>query len=208
MIKLINLAIVAFALLLSLSIGQPALADRGKFMKSPDYTEVTQSINALLQAKDDPESDISTDELQQQMGNLQLQKYILETSDERASCTNATGKNLAVYLRPKKAPATQASTLYYLGANQTTDDDFTCTGIYLPAESQAVFGPLLPVEELADPIALKIVEGTQFTATANPEGVLAFDAPAQIIPAGTSNWVIPTLTQADIDTQRPNAPQD
>ena len=206
--KLIKITLVALALLLNLLTVQPAFADRGKFMKSPDYTEVTQAITDLLQAKDNPDSGISDAELQQRMAGLQLQRYILETSDDRATCTNSTGKNLGVYLKPKKAPATQLPTLYYLGAGRTTDDDFTCTGIYLPAGTQAVFSPLLAAEELAAPIALKIVEGTQFTATANPQGVLAFNAPAQIIQAGTANWSIPTLAQADIDAQRPNVPQD
>lgn len=207
--KLLKVAIVAFVLLLNFCFVPASFADRGKFMKSPDYTEVNQAINALVQAKDNPDSGLSALEIQQKLAGLQLQKYILETSDDRATCTNQTGKNLGVYLRLKKAPASQAGTLYYLGNNESTDDDYTCTGIYLPSTTQVAFSPLEAAQELTEPIALKIVEGTQLIATANPQtGIIALNAPAQVIKAGAASWPIPTLTQADLDTQTPNAPQD
>lgn len=207
--NLLRLAIVAVVLLVNLWMAQPSWADRGKFMTSPDYTEVTQAIEALIQANDNPDLGINAADIQQKLANLQLQKYILETSDEHATCTNATGKNLGVFLKPKKAPATQPGTLYYLGSQQSTDDDFICTGIYLPATTSIAFSPLEPAQEIAEPIALKIVEGTQFTATADPTtGVISLNAPAQVVKAGEANGAVPTFTQAEIDAQTPNAPQD
>ncbi len=207
--NLLRLTIVAVVLLVNLLMAQPTWADRGKFMTSPDYTEVTQAIEALIQAKDNPDSGISAVDIQQKLANLQLQKYILETADEHATCTNATGKNLGVYLKPKKATATQSGTLYYLGNQQSTDDDFICTGVYLPATTQIAFSPLEAAQEIAEPIALKIVEGTQFTVTAAATtGVISFNAPAQVVKPGEANWSIPTFTQAEIDAQTPNVPQD
>jgi hypothetical protein len=65
------------------------------------------------------------------------------------------------------------------------------------------------VQELKQPIALKIVDGTQLVATTNPQGVIEFNVPpAKIWQAGEANWSIPNLTQADIDLKVPNAPID
>ena len=205
--KLFKLALVALVLLVNLVFVQPSWADRGKFMKSPDYAEVTQAIDTLLQAKDAPdESGMTSEEIQQKLAGLQLQKYILETAEERAQCSNKTGKTLGVYLSSKKSP----STLYYLGDDETTDDDYDCNGIYLPAGTNVTFSPLVAAQELTEPLALKIVDGTQFIITSNPEtGAIEFNIPpAQTFKAGDTNWSIPMLAQADIDGQKPNAPED
>jgi hypothetical protein len=94
--KLFKLALVAMVLLVNLVFAQPSWADRGKFMKSPDYAEVTQAIDTLLQAKDAPdESGMTSEEIQQKLAGLQLQKYILETAEERAQCSNKTGKRVS-----------------------------------------------------------------------------------------------------------------
>jgi hypothetical protein len=116
-----------------------------------------------------------------------------------------SGKTLGVYLSSKKSP----STLYYLG-DETTDDDYDCNGIYLPAGTNVTFSPLVAAQELTEPLALKIVDGTQFIITSNPEtGAIEFNIPpAQTFKAGDANWSIPMLTQADIDGQKPNAPED
>lgn len=208
--KLFRFAIIALVLLLNLCIAQPSFAaERGKFMNTPDYTEVMQEIEALVQGKDNPDLGLTEVKFQQKLAALQLQKYILETSEERATCTNTTGKNLGVYLKPKKAPTAQPGTLYYLGDSETTDDDFTCIGVYLPATAQVAFSPVEAAQELTEPIALKIVQGTQLVATADSKtGVISLNAPAQVIKAGELNWSIPTLAQADLDAQKPNAPKD
>ncbi|OLP17065.1 hypothetical protein BST81_17040 [Leptolyngbya sp. 'hensonii'] len=208
--KLIKLVLITVVILASLLLNQPAWADAGKFKRSPDYAEVVQAIDTLLQSKDNPEASLTPEQLQLKLADLQLQKYILETSETRASCRNATGKTLAVYLRSKKVPADQPGTLYYLGDGQTTDDDFACQGVFLPAGSVVTFSPLDSAQELTEPLALKIVEGTQFAIDRNPEtGVVAFNLPpAQSFKVGEGTWSIPSLTQADIDAQVPNAPAD
>lgn len=208
--KLFKVAIVALVLLLNLIVVSPSWADRGRFKASPDYAEVTQAINALVQSQNNPDTAVNPIEASQKLAELQLQKYILETSGSRARCTNETGKTLAVYLKPKKAPATQPGTLYYLGNRETTDDDFACSGVYLPAATQVAFSPLTAVETLADPLAFKFVEGTQVIVATNPTtGAIEFNLPpAQILKSGEGNWAIPVLTPADIAAQPPNAPQD
>lgn len=207
--KLLKIVFAALVLLTNLLIAQPSFADPGKFVNSADYTEVTTAIDALIQAKNDPDAETSIADIQQKFANLQLQKYILESSEESATCRNATGKTLGVYLKSKKAPAAQPGTLYYLGSGQTTDDDYTCTGVYLPQGTQVAFSPLEAVQELTDAAAIRIVQGTQLTVNSDPTGIVSFNVPAaQILKAGDANWSIPALAQADIDAQAPNAPQD
>lgn len=207
--KLMQVLLVALVLVINFMIAQPSWADRGKFMKSPDYTEVTQAIADLLKTRESSDEP-PTAEFQQKLANLQFQKYVLETADGRSQCANETGKTLAVYTQPKKTPASQPPTLYYLANGQVTDDDYDCKGIYLPAETKISFSPIDEGQALTEPWAIRIVDGTQLIAKTNPDtGVFELNVPAaQMFKAGAGNWSIPTLTQAEIDAQAANAPTD
>lgn len=204
--KLIKFALVGLLMLVNLIIASPSWADAGKFKKSPVYTEVTQAIDNLINAPD--QSNLTAEEIQNKLGNLRLQRYIMETADDRSQCRNETGKTLAIYAKSKKAPANQPSTLYYLGAGQKTDDDYVCEGIYLPSGANVALG--LAPQALTEAIALTIVPGTQLVATTNPAtGALNLNAPpARVLKAGEASLAIPNLAQADIDAQAPNAPVD
>lgn len=204
-ILMVLLVIVSFV------FAQPTLADPN-LTKTPDYTEVTQSLDSLLQAKDAPDqSEYTPQEIQQKIGELQFQKYILETAEDWAQCRNETGKTLAVYAhKPKKS--NQTNTLYYLANGDVTDDDWNCDGVYLPNGTKVA--GLIPSDtqeqELTEPVVFKIVSGTQLIASSNPQtGVVQFNvSPAKVFKAGDVNWSIPTMTQADIDANFPNAPID
>ncbi len=203
--RFFKIALVALVLLVNLAIAQPSWADRPKLTATPDYTEVTQALDSFLQAKDAPEqSKYTPEEIQREIGELQLQKYVLETAKEWAQCRNETGKTLAVYAhKPKKAGV---NTLYFLGNGRTTDDDWNCDGVYLP--SGAKVAGLAQGQELGEPVAFKIVGGTQLVAKADPEtGTVEFNVPpAKVFKTGEVNWAIPTLSQAEIEAQVPNAP--
>ncbi|MBD1900658.1 hypothetical protein NDI44_14975 [Trichocoleus sp. DQ-A3] len=210
--KLFKIALVALVFLVNLAIAQPSLADRPKLTLSPDYTEVTQSLDSLLKAKDAPDqSDYTPEEIQQKLGELQLQKYILETAADWGQCRNETGKTLAVYAhKPNKSNFSEASTLYYLGNGKVTDDDWNCDGVYLP--SGVKVAGLTPGDtqgqDLGEPVALKIVPGTQLVAKTNPEtGAVEFNVPAaKVFKAGEGTWSIPNLSSTDVEAQTPNAP--
>lgn len=195
----------------SLMFAQPTLADPN-LTKTTDYTEVTQAIDSLLQAKDNPEqSEYTTQEIQQKLGELQFQKYILETAKNWAQCRNETGKTLAIYAhKPKKS--LESNTLYYLANGEVTDDDWNCDGVYLPGGTKVagLISTDSQSQELTEPVALKILNGTKLIASANPEtGVVEFNLPpVKVFKAGEVNWSIPTMTQADIDANVPNAPID
>jgi hypothetical protein len=198
--NLLKIFLVALVFVVNLAIAQPSWAGKD-FTKGADYTEVTQALNQLQQAKDAPDQAGYTPErYQQRLQELQFQKYIIETAEERAQCHNETGGTLAVYAnKPKKSP----TQLYFLGAGEETDDDWDCDGIYLPAGTQVVLGPNAVAQELTEPTAVKFVDGTQSIARTNAAtgGIELNVAPAKVFKAGEVNWSIPTLSQADINAQ-------
>ena len=214
--NLIQVALVILVFLVNLMFTQPSWADRPKLTSSPEYTEVTEAITNLLKAKKSPtESDYTPAEIEQKIGELQLQKYILETAKTWGTCQNETGQTLAVYAhKPQKSffPNMKESQLFYLGDGQVTDDEWSCDGVYLPsgAKVTGLVSGNTQDQELTEPIALKIVSGTQLVATTNREtGTLELNVPpAQIFKVGEGNWSIPTLSQADIAAKTPNAPID
>ncbi|MBD2514216.1 hypothetical protein H6G93_04185 [Nostoc sp. FACHB-973] len=204
--KLFKTALVVLVLLVNLIIAQPSWADRPNLTTGPDYIEVTQGINNLLQLQKTPEqSEYTPEEIQQELGEFKLQKYILETAQNWAQCRNETGKTLAIYAhKPKKA--SQGNTLYFLGNGQITENEWDCDGVYLPIGSKV--SSIADAQELTEPLAIKFVDGTQLVAKTNPEtGTFEFNVnPAKVFKAGEPNWSIPNLSQADIDAAIPNAP--
>jgi len=200
--QIFKIVFVALVFIVNLMIAQPSWAGKN-FTKGADYIEVTQALNQLLAVKDTPEqAGYTPEEFQQRLAQLQFQKNIIETAKKRAQCRNETGRTLAVYAnKPKKSP----TQLYYLAAGQITDDDWDCDGIYLPAGTQVVLGPNTPAQELTEAIAVKFVDGTQSVARTNlATGAIEFNVePAKVFKAGASDWLLPTLSQAQIDTQVP-----
>jgi hypothetical protein len=206
--KLFKSLLVVLLILVNLVVARPSLADPN-LTKTSDYTEVTQAITELMNASEAPDqSGYTAEEIQQKLADLRFQKYVLETAEDWAQCRNETGKTLAIYAhKPKK----QENTLYYLGTGEETDDDWDCDGVYLPSGAKVAGIPTnTPGQELTEPLALKIVDGTQLVATSNPEtGVVEFNvSPAKVFRAGDVNWSIPNLSQVDIDSAIPNAPID
>lgn len=211
--KLIKVFLIALVVVANLAFAQPSLADRPKLTQSPDYTEVTQALDSLVQAQSSNQSDYTPEEIQKKIGVLQLEKYIMEIAKDWAQCSNETGKTLAIYAhKPKKSSFSDQSTLYYLGNGKSTDEDWNCDGVYLPGgvKVAGLTSSDPQGEELGEPLAIKIVPGTQLVATTNSEtGAVEFSvAPAKFFKAGEGNWNVSNLAQADIDSQKPNAPID
>ncbi|BAT53869.1 hypothetical protein NOS3756_28320 [Nostoc sp. NIES-3756] len=199
----IKVFLVALVFILNLAIAQPSWAGKD-FTKGTDYTEVTQELNQLLTVQNNPEqAGYTPEELQARLSQLQSEKYVMETAKKRAQCFNQTGRTLGVYAnKPKKSP----TQLYFLAAGQITDDDWDCDGIYLPAGTQVVLTPNGEPQELTEAIAVKFVDGTQSIARTNPTtGAIELNvAPAKVFKAGEGTWLLPTLSQAQIDTQVPS----
>lgn len=210
--KVFTFGLIVLVFLLNI-IAQPAWADAPEFTKSPDYIEVTTTLDQLLEATDAPEqADSIPAETQQKINDLRLQKYILETAEDWSQCQNKTGRMLAIYAhKPKKLNSSQESKLYFIEDGYTTDDDWNCDGIYLPSGVKAVVKSTdTQGQELEEPVAVKIVNGTQLLATTNPKtGAIEFNvAPVGIFKTGEINWPIPNLSPAEIDSQDPTAPID
>jgi hypothetical protein len=203
--KQFKIWLISLVWIASFLVAAPVLADRIA-KKSPDYAVVVQTLEQLFVTQNDPEqTEYSTEELQQKIDNLKLQKYVLETAEDWGVCRNETGKTLAVYgHQPKKS---LQDTLVYLADGKETDDNWDCQGIYIPNDVQIAGLNLIP-----GPATLKILDGTYLVISANQEtGELAFNVPSgllEIVPITDNNWSVPDLTQADIDAQVPNAPID
>src|SRR4028119_250746 len=200
--RLIKFFLVALVLLVNLMIAPPSWAGKD-FTKGTDYAEVTQALSELLSIKDTPDqAGYTPEEYQQKLGELQMQKYVMETAKKRAQCRNQTGQTLAVYAnKPKKSP----TQLYFLAAGEITDDDWDCDGIYVPAGTQATLGPASQPLSLAEPVAIKVVDGTQLVATANAAtgGIQLNVTPAKVFKAGETTWTLPSFSQAQINAQVP-----
>ncbi|WP_442927811.1 hypothetical protein [Microcoleus sp. A003_D6] len=192
-----------------------AESSKPKYTSNPDYIEVSQTLDTLLAAKNstEPNESYTPEELQQKIAQLEFQKYTLETGKNWGQCRNDTGKTLAVYgPKRKKAASSYENALYFLGAGQTTEHKWDCDGIYLPSDVTATdlsVGDKL-AQALTGGVAVKIVDGTQFVATANPDtAAVEFNVPtAKVFKPGDANWFVPDVTQAYIDTQVPNAPTE
>lgn len=214
--KALKILLVVLVLLVNLVVAKPSWADRPQFTNSNEYQQVTQALNDLLKIQNDPNQvEYKPEQLQQKIGGLQLQKYILETASDWSICSNQSGKTLAVYAhKPQKSffPNANQSTLFYLADGEVTDDEWNCDGVYVPAGAKVsgLTAGDTPGQELAEPLALKLVPGSQLITTTNPDtGAIEFNVPPiQVFKAGETNWQIPTLSQADIDTKSPDAPVD
>ncbi|HBB34699.1 MAG TPA: hypothetical protein DDZ80_00830 [Cyanobacteria bacterium UBA8803] len=208
--KLFKIALVVLVLLVNLIVAQPSWADKAKpkFTSNPDYIEITQALDKLLLAdqSQEPMEGYATDEIQQQIANLEFQKYTLETGIDWGQCRNETGQTLAVYgPNRKKSGSSYENAIYFLADGQTTKNKWDCEGVYLPSDAKTTHEQ---GQDLTGAVAVKIVDGTQLVVTRNPEtNTIEFNVPpAKVIKAGEVNWFIPDVPQASIASKVTNAP--
>ncbi|NJL47561.1 MAG: hypothetical protein HC929_08835 [Leptolyngbyaceae cyanobacterium SM2_5_2] len=204
----LSFLLFAGVLLVLVGLARPANADPIA-EKSPQYAEITQALTELIQLQSTPNTDpeatgYTAASLSQKISDLRFQKYIQETSEDWGICSNATTATVGVYgYDPDlKSPTPQ---LVYLGAGQTTDDDWACTGVFLPSDA-AVMG----IDLGGEGAIAAFVDGTRLTISENPvTGSLEFDAPLyQLLKAVDAPFSLPQLTSADVATQIATAPVD
>lgn len=206
--KLFKSILVSLVLLINLLSTQPAFADAPKLDKNADYQQITAALSGLLQARETqqlPEGIASEQELQQKIGELQYQKYVVESGKGVTECFNNTSRTIAVYgPTGKKSTSGFDNILYLLPSGEATDDDWSCEGVFLPSDLK-VAG--LDLESAS---AAKFLSGTRLTISENPEtGALEFNLPpVQVFKTGEVNWDIPEVTEADLNRQLPQAPTD
>lgn len=198
-----RIILVALVLLLNLVGVSPAWADLPKLTGTPEYAEVTQAISNLIRAKAAPEeSDLTPVEIEQKLGALNLQKYILETASHYSQCRNSTGSTIAVFAHKAKKAPQSPSVLYYLANGEMTEDEWSCDGVYLPTGTK-----LAGLSEVTEPTVAQFVSGTRLNATVNAQGELEFNlAPSKFAKSSDGVLPIPDLTVATIQASLPNAP--
>jgi hypothetical protein len=205
--KLWKTIFLGLLLCFNFAIASPSLAGKAKLQNNPDYIEITDNLNQLFEAKANkslPEG-LTASQADQQITQLQLEKYIMETGESTTECRNETGKSIAVYgSKTKKTDTNYDNALYLLPDGQTTDEDWNCEGVYLPNDVK-VAGL-----DLNSAAAVKVLNGTKLVVKTNPDtGVYELNLPpAKIFKAGEANWDIPDLAQASLDVQYPKAPID
>jgi hypothetical protein len=215
--KVFKSLLFTLVILASLLFAQPSFADKPKFLKNPDYIEVTRTLDSLRaaqQAQSQTEN-YNPQEIQKKIDELELQKYALEMGTNWGQCRNETGKTIAVY-GPKPDLDDDddfnyqyENALYFLANGQTTKNKWDCNGVYLPSGVRtAALNSEGQVQELDAPVAIKILDGTELVISTNQDNdAVEFSVPpTQVLKAGEANWFIPNVTQAAIDTRVPNAP--
>lgn len=210
--------LIVLLTLVNLIFTSPTLADKPKFLKNPDYIEVTKNLNELSQAKETlgQTEGSNLKEIQQKIDQLQFQKYALESGIAWGKCVNVTGKTLGVYGPipnfdddDDEDYYSYTNGLYFLANGQATKDKWDCAGVYLPNNARTtIFKTDGTSQEVNGPIAIKIADGSQLVVTTNPNtSAIEFNVPAtKVVKAGEEKWFIPNVAQALIDNRVPNAP--
>lgn len=220
--KLFKLVAVVLLVLVNLVLAKPSLADPPQYSQNPDYIQITQELNSLVnpQQNQTESENYTPEERQNKIAELQFQKTLLESGLNWGQCTNQTGKTIAVYgadaedkedaakkARKKGTTPTYQNDLYFLAPGQTTEKEWDCDGIYLPGGTTAA-NANGESQQLASPLAVKILDGTNLVISTNAQsGAIEFNVPpSQILAAGESNWFIPNLSQQFIEARIANAP--
>ncbi|BAY24755.1 hypothetical protein NIES2100_45520 [Calothrix sp. NIES-2100] len=201
-------------LLVNFAFAQPSFADRPKFTKNPDYVAITQEIKKLQAAKDKQAQleGYTPEQIDQEINELELQKYAFESGINWGQCTNETGKTIGVYGPEQNLDDDDYSTgaaLYFLANGQTTQDNWNCKGIYLPSDVTAAALTLDgKTQEVAGGVAIAVPIGTNLVLKANPDtGTLEFNqVGTKILKSGDVDWFIPNVSQAIVDARVTNAP--
>jgi hypothetical protein len=213
--KLFNYLLLVLIIVLNFMFAEPSLADPPKITKSPDYVEVTKSLNILQEQLEAAKSGeaisetLSAEDLQKKIDELSFQKYALEKGINWGQCRNETDKTIAVYgPKPKKAKTPYDNTLYFLGAGQATPANWDCQGIYLPNDTKLTSFNTDPNQQLEGAVAIKIFKGTQLIAKTNSEtGALELNiSPSKFLKAGDINWYIPNVSERNIAFRVPDVP--
>ncbi|MFY7804525.1 MAG: hypothetical protein ACOVQ7_13970 [Limnoraphis robusta] len=212
--KYLKVLLVALVFVFNMLFMQSSWADLPPFQENPDYIDITKTLTELQKQQDieiQNQGSVS-EETQNKIAQLEFQKYTLESGINWGQCTNKTGQTLAVYGSQQKEDDEDyevPSRLYFLADGQTTKKKWDCDGFYLPSGLTANnVNPLAETPTLEGPVAIKIVDGTELILSSNSETKeIEFDAPsAQVFQTNESDWFIPNVSQAIIDSHVTNAP--
>lgn len=207
--------LIALIFMANLVFAQPSLADKPKFLKNPDYIEVTKALENLKAAQEAQAQteNYNPEEIQNKIGELEFQKYALETGINWGQCRNETGKTLAVYgPKPKfdddDYEYQYDNGLYFLADGQTTKEKWDCQGVYLPGDVKISGLSDEQSQDIGGPIAVQIGDGTQLVIKSNSDtGAVEFSIPpSKVLKPGDVNWFIPNVSQDIIDARVANAP--
>jgi len=212
--KIFKYFLMAVLLLVNLVFAEPSLADRPKYSENPDYINLTEELNNLQTLKETHTQleGATSEQIDQKINELELQKYAFESGIDWGQCSNQTGKTLAIYGPEPDVDDdeySEGTALYFLGNGQTTQDRWNCKGVYLPNDVTAIASGIGgQQEELAGGVVIKVPNGTNLVLKTNRDtGVIEFNqAGTKILKSGEVNWFIPNVPQDIVDARVTNAP--
>jgi hypothetical protein len=191
--KRLKIALAVLIMLLSLVIAEPSLADPN-YKENPDYIQVTKTLKNLQK---EIQSDVP-ENIQRQISELKFQKAAIKSGMNWGQCRNKTGRNLAIYGNDSEESSN--TEIYFLADGQTTPEEWDCQGVYLPSDVQ-VSGL-----DKTGAVAIKIIDGTRLVVKKNPEtSEFELNLPSfKVVNSDKSDWLIPNVSQAFIDSRIPN----
>ncbi|MBD2499486.1 hypothetical protein [Anabaena azotica] len=194
--KLLKIALVVLVMLVNLVIAPPSWADPN-YQENPDYIEVTKTLKNLLS---NAQGTIPED-VQRQISELKFQKDAIKSGLNWGQCRNETGGNLAIYgTGSEESEESEKSLIQFLADGQTTPEQWDCQGVYFPGDVK-VSGL-----EKTGAVAIKVMDGTQLLVKKDPDSSeLKLNLPSvTIVNPEESNWLIPNISQAFVDSRIPN----
>lgn len=191
--RYLKIALVVVVMLFNLAIAQPSWADPN-YQDNPDYIQVTKTLKSLQTKSQDK----IPEDVQRQIGELQFQKAAIKSGINWGQCRNETGRNIAIY--GSDSEESGRDQIYFLANDQTTPEQWDCQGIYLPSDVQ-VSGL-----DKTGAVAIRIMDGTQLVVKKNPEtSEFQLNLPSlRVVNPDESDWLIPNVSQAFIDSRIPN----
>lgn len=212
--KTFRCLLLVFIIILNFLFARPSLADAPKITKTPEYIQISKSLDGLLEQLETaklgeplPEGKTVAD-IERKIDELSFEKYALEKGTNWSQCRNETGKTIGIY--GQKSEGTKSkfdNVLYFLGAGETTPNGWDCQGIYVAKDSKITSADT-ELSNLSGAAALKIPKGTQLIAKTNLEsGNLELNiVPDKIFKAGEINWYIPNVSQTNVSTRVSDVP--
>lgn len=201
--------------LLGLSLATPVAADAGRFLTTTTTAELQAEIDGL-NAAGGPNP---TPEQQSRLEDLNQLALAIRRSDGRAQLRNDSTHNIGLYLRYKKDPPNTPAPLRVLGPDQESDDDYELVAFYVPEGVTLQWGQRV-LAAAPGPLLARVLEGQRLRLgdgvvdAVNGESRIGYtlNLPVfSLLQSDASSAVaadVPSLSQADLDAQIPDAPTD
>jgi hypothetical protein len=175
-------------------------------------TEAPPAVAALRQELDSLQKQpgLYTSQQARRLADLSRLETAIGPATDRPTVDNATTHNLGVFVRGKRQDPEQPAPFAILGAGHETDDDAETVALFLPADVPLSW-PGHPAETGTTPARVARLLPGQELSVSEGEGGKGYrlNLPAFSLETDSPDLAaLPSLSQADLDTQPETAPVD